>query len=245
MFETVRYTDDRGAYAIGDLPAGTYRIGMLRDGTVKEPQWDETLEVTLSVGARRVIDFGRTRPLPVWHGVLHTRTGEPVQGGGRIHLERKGDGRRLDTFYDFVGAFRVALLPGRYAASVPAVGNPQRVVDVGEVEVPERGLKRDLVLPGTRLRGIAIDAATGRPFAIRMEQSVSIHPQGAVFPGAIHDAPIGPDGTFVFDGLEPGVWVVSAFPRDLHGVADGKIEVTILPNEEEVPLTVTIGTTGR
>jgi RNA polymerase sigma factor (sigma-70 family) len=244
-FEAVRWTDDRGAYTLGELPAGTYEMGMRRDGKTSEPQWDETLEATLPVGGRRVVDFGRHRRMPVWHGVLRARTGEPVHGAGRIHLEGVGDGRKLDTFYDLAGAFRVALLPGRYVARVAAVGDPQRMVELGTVDVPERGMKRDLVLPGTRLRGIAIDAATGRTWAIRMEQSISLRPQGTDHPAAIHSAPVEPDGTFVFDGLEPGVWVVSAFPRELHGVADGRVEVTVLPNEEEVPLTVTIGTGGR
>jgi hypothetical protein len=73
-----------------------------------------------------------------------------------------------------------------------------------------------------------------------MEQEVSVHPLGADHPSAITSRRIEPDGSFVFDGLEPGTWVVRAYPLDLRGDAEGAVELTILPGELEVPLSVTI-----
>jgi hypothetical protein len=245
VFSRVVWTDPRGMFRLGDLAAGTYLIGMRREGRADDPNTDETLEASVAIGERKVVDFGRKRAKPVWSGVVKARTGEPAAGGGRIHLERAQDGRKLDTFYDLAGQFRVALLPGRYTASVRAVGDPVRIVELGVVDVPEGGVARDLVLPGTRVRGIAIDADTGAPFSVAMEQSVSIRPEGQDWPGAISDARIGPGGEFVFDGVGPGKWIVGAWPRVLHGVADEQVEVTILAGELEVPLTVTIRGAGR
>jgi hypothetical protein len=244
-FTTVAWTGSDGAYELPELQSGTYRIGMRREGLESDgafdPAFDETLEATLAIGERRVVDFGRPQRRPVWAGVVRARTGEPARGGGTIRLEAASDGRTLQTAYADTGEFRVALEPGRYAARVPAVGDPTTLVELDAVEVPEGGLRRDLTLPGTRLRGIAMDAGTGAPFAVDIEESISIRPHDQDYPGAITDARVGPGGEFVVDGLPPGRWIVRAWPRALHGVADQAVEVTILPGEIEVPLTVTIG----
>jgi hypothetical protein len=155
-------------------------------------------------------------------------------------LEGETDHRKLEIRYDLEGGFRVALPPGRYAARARTVGDPMRLVDLGTHAVAEDGLREDLVLPGTRVRGLANDAATGRIFSRNMEQEVSVHPLGADHPSAITSRRIEPDGSFVFDGLEPGTWVVRAYPLDLRGEAEGAVELTILPGELEVPLSVTI-----
>jgi len=241
VFSSVAWTDARGAYGLGELPAGTYLVGMRRDGRASDPNQDETVEAGVSIGARKIVDFGRERPKPAWRGIVKARTGEPASGG-RIELEGSEEGRKFEFFYDATGSFRVAVLPGRYAARVRAVGDPMRLVDLGEVDVPEGGLERDLVLPGTRIRGIALDARTGAPFAVEMEQSISLRPAGHDYPAAIGEARIGRNGEFVFDGVGPGRWIVGAWPLALQGAPEGEVEVTVLEGELQVPLTVTIGT---
>jgi hypothetical protein len=239
-FASVAWTDVQGAYELRDLPAGSYLVGMRRDGSAKDPNLDETVEVDVPIGERIVVDFGRARPLPWWEGTVRARTGEPAAGGGVLLLVGETDHRKLEIRYDLEGGFRVALPPGRYAARARAVGDPMRLVDLGTHAVAEDGLREDLVLPGTRVRGLANDAATGRIFSRNMEQEVSVHPLGADHPSAITSRRIEPDGSFVFDGLEPGTWVVRAYPLDLRGEAEGAVELTILPGELEVPLSVTI-----
>lgn len=241
VFTTVAWTDARGAYELGALPAGTYLVGMRREGRKDDPNLDETLQATVAIGEERTVDFGMAGRKPVWSGVLRARTGEPAAGGGRIEIEGGEPKRKLETFYDLSGAFRAPLMPGHYAARVRAVGDPMRLVELGEVDVPERGLAHDLVLPGTRIRGIALDWRTGGPWPDPSGYSISLRPIDQDWPGAFTDAQIGPGGVFVFDGVGPGTWVLGGHPLEILGVPEGMIELAVRPDELEVPLTVTIG----
>ena len=240
-FTTVAWTDARGAYELGELAAGTYLVGLRREGREDDPNFDETLEATVEIGEERTVDFGRAGRKPVWHGVVRARTGEPAAGGGRIEIEGGEPKRKLHTRYDESGAFRVTLMPGHYAAQVRAVGDPMRMVDLGEVDVPEGGIAHDLVLPGTRIRGIALDGRTGMTWPDPTGFSISLRPIDQEYPAAITSATIGTGGVFVFDGVGPGTWVLGGHPLEILGVPEGRIELTVRPNELEVPLTVTIG----
>jgi len=244
VFTTVAWTDARGAYELGELPAGAYLVGLRREGREDDPNMDETLRTSVEIGEERTVDFGRPGRKPVWRGVVKARTGEPAAGGGRILLNflEGGEGqRRLEMTYDESGVFRVSLMPGHYVARVRAVGDPTQVVELGAVDVPEGGLAHDLVLPGTRIRGIALDWRTGGPWPDPDGYSISIRPIDQDWPGAFTSAEIGPGGVFVFDGVGAGTWVLGGYPLDILSVPDDRVELTVHPNELEVPLTVTIG----
>jgi hypothetical protein len=240
-FARTAWTDARGAYELPELSAGKYHVSMRRDGLGDDPNFDVSLEASVEIGERRVVDFGRPRALPRWDGIVRARTGEPAAGGGRIELEEVREGRKFEATYDARGVFAVALLPGRYAARVRAVGDPMRKIELGEFDVPEGGLVQDLVLPGTRIRGIALDWRTGSPWGGDGSYHISLRPIDQDWPGAFTDAEIGEGGVFVFDGVGPGTWVLGGHPLDIVSAPDDRVELTIREGELEVPLTVTIG----
>jgi len=79
-----------------------------------------------------------------------------------------------------------------------------------------------IVLPGTHVRGIALDARTGPPW--RGEEGFSIS--------------LGPN-----DGEWLGAFTLASI--DILGVPDDRVDPTIRPDEFEVPLAVAIGIRAR
>jgi RNA polymerase sigma factor (sigma-70 family) len=238
-FASVAWTDAEGRYALADLPAGSFSVGVRRDGAAKDPNTEESVPLDLAVGQQATLDFGVARPLPVWSGVLRARTGEPSEGAWLTLRETTTGWNRELLVSD--GTFRISLPSGTYVASTRKVPQSFGTVELATVEVGPAGLERDLERPGTRLRGLALDALSDAPWTRNDAQSVSIRPGGHGYPAAITSRRLGPDGTFVFDGLEPGEWVLGGYPLEARAIGGGEASITILEGEIEASLTVALG----
>ncbi|HVS19765.1 MAG TPA: sigma-70 family RNA polymerase sigma factor [Planctomycetota bacterium] len=227
-------TDHTGAYRLRSLPAGTWPVLLYRDGAGSDP--DEFATSKVELGERARLDFGRPRPLPVWSGVLRARSGEAVHGTTLRLVEVANSWRRDVPVED--GTFRIPLAPGSYRATVPATSRMLERIELAIVELGELDLARDLELPGTRLNGLALDATTGEAWSRDIEQSLSIRPRGQSGSAANTTRPVHSDGSFAFDGLWPGEWVLSGYPSHASALGGGEAVITVGEGDVEIALTV-------
>jgi hypothetical protein len=136
------------------------------------------------------------------------------------------------------GRFEFALAPGTYRATTDRIALHRDTIELALVELGEAGLTRDLELPGTRLRGLLIDAHTNAPPTDLSSQSISARPRGHDYPGAFVSVLLAPDGTFVLDGLWPGEWVISGYRRKVEALGGGEASILVRDGELVAPLTV-------
>jgi hypothetical protein len=197
---------------------------------------DDEVELKLEVGEQAKLDFGRSTPLPVWRGSLLSRSGEPVSGV-IVDLTEAASGwqRRVAVVG---GRFEFALAPGTYRASTERIARHREDIELALVELGEDGIERDLLLPGTRLRGLLLDAHTHAPPTDLSSQSISARPRGHDYPGAFVSVLLAPDGTFVLDGLWPGEWVISGYRRKVEALGGGEASILVRDGELVAPLTV-------
>jgi len=242
QFQTTCITDAGGGYELRELAAGSYLLGVRLDGDTLDPNLDETRSgVAVPLGGRVTVDFGRSVALPFWTGVVRVKTGDLVQGAGKIMLEEESTKRRTEGSYDETGSFRIALMPGTYDVHLPSNGqHPFRTHALGTITVTERGLEHDLVLPGARVRGVAIDARTGAAWERSLIEYVYVVPKDLNYP-AHYGARVAAEGRFVLDGLEPGEWIATGWPVHVAGPTDASIHFTVAEGDVEIPLSVTIG----
>lgn len=236
-----------GAYALTDLMAGTYRVGLQGEGSAADSSSDTSAVCRLAIEQQARVDFGRPSPLPIWSGVLRTMSGEAVHGGRRLFLADVDGGRQFDTLVEEgTGLFRVALPAGRYSASVRRSTNRAQRVAVGVVDVPDAGVDADLVLPGTALRGLAVHARTLEPWNVELPgfaaQSLSLRTADRSSSASL-SCGIDAHGRFGFEGLEPGRWILEGSPCSLVE-GDGQFEFTVSEGQRELSLTVTIDPAG-
>lgn len=237
-FSALATTDERGAYVVRHLPAGSFQVGVAREPDPRSVLVDDEVELTLDVGEQAVLDFGRSTPLPVWRGSLLSRSGEPVSGV-IVDLTDTSSGwqRRVAVVG---GRFEFALAPGTYRASTKRIARYEEPIELALVELGEDGLERDIELPGTRLRGLLLDANTNAPPTELGAQTVAVRPRNHDYPAAFTDVILAPDGTFVLDGLWPGEWVVSGYPRKVEALGGGEASFTVRDSDTVVPLTVVL-----
>lgn len=235
-FETIATTDEHGAYAVRHLPAGKFKVGVVREPDPRSVLVDDEVELELEVGDQAKLDFGRSTPLPVWRGSLLSRSGEPVSGV-IIDLTETSSGWRRSVAV-VGGRFEFALAPGTYRASTERIARYRDTIELALIQLGENGLERDLELPGTRLRGLLLEANTNAPPTELVNQSISVRPRDHDYPAAFTDVILAPDGTFVLDGLWPGEWVVSGFPRKPEALGGGEASFTVRDGDLAVPLTV-------
>src|SRR5262249_24559476 len=100
-------------------------------------------------------------------------------------------------------------------------------------------LERDLILPGARLWGRVYDARTGHvhPGSSSANLLVSVRIQGHDYGAAVHGAEVDDQGSFAIDGLEPGVYLVNAFPLTVDGGVDW-LRIGLLPGQDELELDI-------
>jgi RNA polymerase sigma-70 factor (ECF subfamily) len=229
-------TDSAGAYALRELPAGSWPVQLNRDGNPFGPA--EFMQVELGLGQQATLDFGRAWPLPVWSGTLRARTGDPVWGVWLTLEEPTRGWRRELCVVD--GTFRIPLERGTYRVTAPVVARTLEDVELATVEIGEADLERDLELPGTRVRGLALDAATGAVWAREVEQTIAIHPRGHDYSAAFSTCQVAPDGSFVFNGLWPGEWVLVGDPFEASALGGCEAAITVHEAEVEVEVTVNL-----
>ena len=235
-FATIATTDEHGAYLVRHLPAGKFKVGVVRDPDPRSVLVDDEVELTLEVGQQAKLDFGRSTPLPVWRGSLLSRSGELVSGV-IIDLTDTASGWRRSVAV-VGGRFEFALAPGTYRASTERIALYRDTIELALIELGENGLERNLELPGTRLRGLLLDANTNAPPTELDKQSITVRPRDHDYPAALTDVILALDGTFVLDGLWPGEWVVSGFPRKPEALGGGEAMFTVREDDLVAPLTV-------
>jgi len=235
-FTTLATTDENGAYVVRHLPAGKFKVGVAREPDPRSVLVDDEVELQLEVGEQAELDFGRSTPLPVWRGSLLSRSGEPVSGV-IVDLTDTASGWRR-TVAIVGGRFDFALAPGTYRVTTDRIARYRDTIELALVELGEDGLERDLLLPGTRLRCLLLDATTNALPTDLSSQSIAARPRGHDYPGAFVSVPLATDGTFVLDGLWPGEWVLGGFPRKIQGIGGGEASILVREGELVAPLTV-------
>ncbi len=235
-FTTIATTDEHGAYVVRHLPAGNFKVGVVREPDPRSVLVDDEVELGLKVGEQAKLDFGRSTPLPVWRGSLLSRSGEPASGVIVELCETARGWRRTVAIVD--GRFEFALAPGTYRVTTDRIALYREAVELALVELGENGLERDIELPGTRLRGLLLEVSTNSPPTDLGGQRVTVRPRGHDHPGAFVDTLLAPDGSFVLDGLWPGEWIVGGHPRRVQALGGGEASILVREGERVAPLTV-------
>jgi RNA polymerase sigma factor (sigma-70 family) len=239
-FITGRRTDERGAYAIDRLAAGSYWFNVRLDGSNEGFRGDVMQRLPyLSIGEKRTLDFGEAKRASTWSGTVRTRGGEVVVGPATIWIDDKKTGAHFEHAYDEQGRFSIHVRPGTYSVRV---GTPARPVelDAEAMTVKTSDVEQDIVIPGARLRGIVVDAETSHPWSsARPRVIVSIHREGANYPGAYLKTAVADDGRFVLDGLGAGAWMLDVYTSGYVPLLKDQ-RFTVLEGDFDVPLRVAL-----
>ncbi|WP_281658304.1 carboxypeptidase regulatory-like domain-containing protein [Halobacillus sp. Cin3] len=237
----IGFTSADGAFAIGNLPPGSYTLIFRAAGF-----GDFVTGVILSQGEATVVDavleaFAGT----VTGIVFDTRTDLPV-AGARLEVRRLEDGSTTivtGTSSDSAGAYIVrGLSPGVYTITASVTGYGTNIVTV----VVETGETERINIPLSSLsggvEGQILDAA-GDPLA---EQGISIQVydnDGKLVEAVLAD----PSGNFAVENLSLGeyVLVISApgygtAAVEVSIVAGQTLEVTIILEEDPGTLSVSV-----
>ena len=233
-FSMSTVSDRDGHYVLADLPTGTMVVATVRPQD--DPLADRnmrTVKVMLGPGERRRVDFGTEDAEARWTGVLRYRDGVAVrrpvnifmtrtEGGGRLYARSDEEGRITETIP--AGTYGVEMVvprSGEIFGGMRLVPSATRItLDAGEVV-------RDLTYPGARIEGrIPEFVGDGRQHV----RATLVEPDGEVPVSTINGQPvrsqsgvIGADGSFVVDGLSPGLWRLSGSPLAL-GVTEVHVD---------------------
>ncbi|MEM1452254.1 MAG: carboxypeptidase regulatory-like domain-containing protein [Planctomycetota bacterium] len=224
------FTDAQGRYDVDGLGDGTLQASAYFDGNTYGQRQDAKT-VTLEAGEERELDLGVGPDVFTWTGTVRTTWGAPVTAAGssRVGLSfvPTVGGALWSAKVDADGRFEVRLREGTYAPLVTPPGHPSRIRLQEPFEVGETDGVRDIVLPGSRLEGRVTAGPDGAPpnAPERSEELVvRIHLDGHTYPAAFYDVPVGPDGRYAFDGLEPGDWRVGMGREPLTSFRTLRIE---------------------
>jgi hypothetical protein len=236
-FADVRSTGVDGSYEITDVPAGPAWFTVLLSGDWASRETDQMQRVTIAAGEVRIIDFGAPEPAKKWTGTVRARTGDEVRGGGTLSLTRTDTRAYSEAKIEDDGTFSVLLRPGQYSVGAKLNSNWDARVSFPPIQVGTLDLNQDLTLAGTSVTGVVIDARTGQPVhsALVLHIGLRLRDTKAEGPsGSVDDK-----GRFAVAGVEPGVWLVSAWPLQL---VEGDHEITVGKQDVEIPLRLTVKT---
>jgi hypothetical protein len=172
---------------------------------------------------------------------LRIATGAVHRGGATLYARNNGTPPAFREYpVEEDGSFDIGLIPGPYAIGVQLNPYDDSEILLGDVRVHAEDLEQDLILPGARLSG-RLYRVDGDALAAHTDVSVGVRKEGANHPAAVRHARIEPDGSFAFDALEPGAYLVNPVngPFVLDGGVDS-LRVEILPGETEVVLEVAV-----
>lgn len=234
-FRTSRSTRADGSYGFTDLPVGLYWFTVQLGGAWDSNDADSQQRLRLSAGEARVIDFGSTQAARTWSGTVRNRSGDPVQGGCRLHLTHSETGAYSVAVVEAESAFHVRLQRGEYSVHVSLDSDWEERIEVPVVRVGSADVNRDITIPGTRVKGTVIDLATGLPVQDYVGLRVGFRQRDAGTAG--QGGPVDAAGRFAVDGVMPGVWLVSTHPLRL---LVGDHEITVAESDVEIPLTLTV-----
>ncbi len=234
-----------GSYALEELPAGRFYATVTSD---RHGAWPaRTWYLTLVDGDDVELDVGSPRGAPRWSGHVRAGNGELVKSGGTLHLERTLVSRLhseaktyREELFDASARFDVALEAADWQASVSLESNPESRLSFGALAMPQQDLERDIVLPGTRVRGTVFDSVTLRPLTgYAGILQVSVHKAGENFPSALRTVQLDAQAHFAIDMLGEGDWELRTFPL-LVAAGGNRLAFTLGPGETEKQLDVQV-----
>ena len=209
-------TGPDGTYVVEHLPAGYY-VGMTLREDGESVSEEGVRQVTVGKGATTVLDFAPIPGATHLDGVLRDAAGAPLAGFKVSLAPELGDaafGDWIATETDAQGRFDFdAVPPGRYDVYVsrefPSMTR-RRVIDV-----PARPTHTmDLYLPRTVLTGRVRWANSGEPVCRGVMVIVSRRGGPDVWEFHGKGTPLTTDGSYAFEGLEPGLYRVSVIGFD-------------------------------
>ncbi len=218
-------TDAHGQVEITELRAGEYDVVIERDGRFDGFSTVERQGVTLASGETKTVQFGGEPLSATWRGTVTNSFGQPFEGVGRLRLVQADVGDEKSTPIASDGRFALPITPGTWNVFVHVTGAPEAGHALGEIELDDRDLERDLVVPGARLRGRILGVDPELLADPNRAAVVNVHLEGHEYPAAFRSVAIRSDGSFAIDGLEPGRWLLGAWPIEIEG---GEQRVDIL-----------------
>lgn len=238
-------TGEDGLYEFDELSAGAVSIWL-------EPAAYDPEARTYTFLPRRFVYFDlepeeeRRFDFPdpagaIWTGRIMSRTGEPVvdPAGDTAHLDVRSEGSvryRQVQSAQADGSFRVHLPAGTYEVVLESPFNSEEVHPLGDERLEleaGRETRRDLVLPGTRVRARVVDES-GAPLRGQRGFPVAAHPKGQTHSAVFYSSELSEDGTFVLDGLGPGEWIIGA------GRKGDSVNLTVDKTDLELNVTITV-----
>ncbi|MEM7516557.1 MAG: hypothetical protein AAF368_06515, partial [Planctomycetota bacterium] len=177
----------------------------------------------------------------IWTGRILSRTGEPVvdPAGDTSRLDVRSEGsfryRQVQSARED-GSFRVHLPTGAYEVELESPFNSEESRPLGDERLEleaGRETRRDLVLPGTRVRARVVDGE-GAPLTGQRGFPVGAHPKGQTHTAVLYSSELSEDGTFVLDGLGPGEWIIGA------GRGGASVNLTVDETDLELNVTITV-----
>lgn len=221
-------TDGEGRYRVGDLPGSGYWVQVHLAGDAGDAKDTRQRQVVLGAGQELRVDFGTEAGDPLFSGTVRTAWGAPIRGPAQLVLARDWVEECAVIPYDEEGRFAQRVPAGSYTVVVWFRGlDPLRTTALSEgVTIRDAILRRDLVVPGTRVYG---EVRGGPP----PDLQISWEAQGA---GAHtrHTTRVLPDRTWLIDGIAPGIYVVRGFPNDLVGADGAPVEFEVREGDSEI-----------
>lgn len=224
---SIVWTGADGGYSVTELPKGHFGLSLNLDGGWDTTGSDESAKVVLEEGERRVFDFGSPVGTATWSGHVRGQTGAAVQKSIRIVLVERTSGSVLVPWCADDGSFSISAPPGEYRVHLFSPSNSSESISVFEdLKIDSADLQRDILLPGARIAGRVTGSADRMASLTRHRRWVSIHEKGHDYPAAFGHVDLLADGTFAFDAIKAGTWLVS-----VSGAEPESLEVEVLESD--------------
>ncbi|MCH5186865.1 MAG: carboxypeptidase regulatory-like domain-containing protein [Oscillospiraceae bacterium] len=235
-------TDENGEYIFEELPEGEYTVGVT-DPAGREAIGENPLSVTVSQGEKAEAGFG-FKPLP---GSISGSVWNDVDGDGK-----KGEGEEpMPGVTVTAGAFTAStdengiykfdkLAPGSYTVSVAVPegmeastpGSVELTVEAEKTAVADFGLKAKAALPGA-INGVVWNDTNGD--GVRDGDETGMSGRTVTLTagdGKKKTARTATDGTYKFEGLEPGEYTLSvSAPNDREATLENPRTVTVISDD--------------
>ena len=216
----VVWSDSLGAYSVEGLQAGSYWFSVDFDGDPWGPS-EHMSRLALEEDELRRMDIGRPEGLATVSGVLRDRAGNPVEGRGRsqptLHVERIDVQDYRPVQVGEAGRFDTPLEAGSYSIHASVNGHIDRLLVAQRLDIDLADVDRDLVVPGTTIRGRVLGSASDS------EMGVRAHRPGETSPSSFHRTVVDGSGEFALHGLGPGAWRVGPFGAKLVEFVDVEV----------------------
>lgn len=222
-------TDEGGRftfrYAVGP---GEYRLVIESTGIM---DFSDTVEVAPGVDSQIIVRVGKT-PVGAIHGMVSGRDGNPLPGE-RVVVTETSTGRRISTFTNAMGEYRVEGIA--VGVAIVAVPDLERYV---ETKLESGRVAEVNFTLGATVRVHGVLSQGGRPFL--RKAFLEMRRVDANGSSGICKAEVYADGQFEVM-LTSGTWFVEGFLRWPEGTFDRFASWLVIPECEETNAVVEIG----